>query len=630
MSGNVFSIGLSGLNASRLALSTTGHNITNVGTDGFTRQEIVQKPAVAQNTGAGFVGTGVEVTTVKRLYNQFLEIQRLNAQTQQSYLDTFVTQASQIDNLLADPTSGLSPALQGFFTGVADLAANPSSVPSRQSMLSSAEALQSRFQAIDARFTDLRNGVSGQINASVDLINTLAGTIANVNRQLVSAGSSQVQPANDLLDHRSELVTQLNRIIKTSTITQADGSFNVFIGNGQSLVAGDRVMTLAAVPSAEDPDAIDVTLSLGQGFAVLPPDLLEGGELGALLSFRDGMLTDAQNGFGRVALALATSFNTQHRLGQDLGGALGGDFFVAPVPAVRSRENNTGDAFVTATVTDITGVSNSDYRLTFAGGSFTVTRISDGAQTSAGTLPQVVDGLTIDIASGSPQDGDSFLIIPTRYAARDLRVGVRDTSKIAAAAPVRMAAPLTNGGNARISAGVVTSVADLPLPAGITLTYSAATNEFDVSGAVPGAGPFTYVEGTTISFNGMSFSISGTPVEGDTFTISNNTAGVADNRNALILSRLQSTNIIGGTASYQGSYSQIVSEVGNTSQELQVQMQAQDTLTRQTEEAEQSFSGVNLDEEAANLIRHQQAYQASAKVLQIASSLFQSVLELGR
>ncbi len=629
MSGNVFAIGLSGLNAARLALSTTGHNITNVGTDGFTRQEIVQKPGVAQNTGAGFVGTGVEVTTVKRLYNQFLEIQRLNAQSQQSYLDTFVTQASQIDNLLADPTSGLSPALQGFFTGVADLAANPSSVPSRQSMLSSAEALQSRFQAIDARFTDLRNGVSGQISASVELINTLAKTIADVNRQLISAGSSQVQPANDLLDQRGQLVTQLNRLIKTSTITQADGSFNVFIGNGQSLVAGDRVMTLAAVPSADDPDATDVTLSMGQGYAVLPPDLLEGGELGALLAFRDGLLTDAQNGFGRVALALAMSFNTQHRLGQDLGGALGGDFFVAPVPVVRSRETNTGDAFVTANVTDIAGVSNSDYRLAYTGGTFTVTRISDGAQTAAGTLPQVVDGLTIDIASGTPQDGDSFLIIPTRYAARDVRVAVRDTSKIAAAAPVRTAAPVTNGGNAKISAGVVTSVADIPLPAGVTLTYIAASNEFDVTGAVPGVAPFTYTDGATISFNGISFSITGTPVEGDTFTISNNTAGVADNRNALILSRLQSTNIIGGTTSYQGSYSQIVSDVGNTTQELLVQMQAQDTLTRQTVEAEQSFSGVNLDEEAANLIRHQQAYQASAKVLQIASSLFQSVLELG-
>jgi len=630
MSGNIFAIGISGLNAARLALATTGHNITNVGTEGFTRQEIVQKPSVAQNTGAGFVGTGVEVNTVKRLYNQFLEIQRLNAQSQQSYLDTFVTQATQIDNLLADPTSGLSPALQGFFTGVADLAANPSSIPSRQSMLSSAEALQSRFQAIDARFTDLRNGVSGQIGATVELINTLAGTIADVNRQLISAGSSEIQPANDLLDQRGQLVTQLNRLVKTTTVTQADGSFNVFIGNGQSLVTGDRVMTLAAEPSAEDADAIDVTLAMGQGTTVLPPDLLEGGELGAVLAFRDGLLTDAQNGFGRVALALATSFNTQHRLGQDLNGTLGGDFFTAPLPVVSSRADNTGDAFVTATVSDINAVTASDYRLTYAGGNFNVTRLSDGSQSVSAILPQVVDGLTINVASGTPLDGDSYLITPTRYAARDLRVGVRDTVRIAGAAPVRTAALVTNGGNAKISAGVVTSVADLPLPAGVTLTYAAATNELNVSGAVPAAGPFTYTEGSTINFNGISFAITGTPVDGDTFTISNNTAGVADNRNALILSRLQSTNIVGGTASYQGAYSQVVSAVGNTTREVQVQLDAQNTLTRQTEEAEQSFSGVNLDEEAANLIRNQQAYQASAKVLQIASSLFQSILEMGR
>jgi flagellar hook-associated protein 1 len=629
MSGNVFAIGLSGLNAARLALATTGHNITNVGTEGFTRQETVQKPSSAQNTGAGFIGTGVEVNTVKRLYDQFLEIQRLHAQSQQSYLDTFVKQTTQIDNLLADPTSGLSPALQGFFTGVADLAANPSSVPSRQSMLSSAEALQSRFQALDARFTDLRDGVVGQIESTVDLINTLARTIADVNRQLISAGSSEFQPANDLLDQRGQLVTQLNRLIKTTTVTQADGSFNVFVGSGQSLVTGDRVMTLAAEASPDDPDANNVTITMGLGTVVLPPDVLGGGELGALLGFRDGILTDAQNGFGRVALALSTSFNTQHRLGQDLTGALGGDFFIAPTPFVSPNIDNTGDAIVTASVTDITAVTNSDYRLTFTGGNFNVTRISDGSQTISATLPQVVDGLTFDIASGTPLDGDTFFVMPTRYAARDLRVGVRDTAGIAAAAPVRTAAPVTNGGNARISPGVVTSVADLPLPAGVTLTYTAATNELVVSGAVPAAGPFTYTEGATISFNGISFAITGTPVEGDTFTISNNTAGVADNRNALILSRLQSTNIVGGTASYQGSYSQIVSDVGNTTQELQVQLAAQDTLTRQTEEAEQSFSGVNLDEEAANLIRNQQAYQASAKVLQIASSLFQSILEMG-
>jgi flagellar hook-associated protein 1 FlgK len=629
MSGNIFAIGLSGLTAARLALSTTGHNITNVGTEGFTRQEIVQKPSSAQNTGAGFIGTGVEVTTVTRLYDQFLEIQRLNAQSQQSYLDTFVKQASEIDNMLADPSSGLSPALQGFFTGVADLAANPSSVPSRQSMLSSAEALQSRFQAIDARFTDLRNSVAGQVSSLVDRINTLASTIASVNGQLISAGSSEIQPANDLMDQRGQLVSELNRLIKTNTITQADGSFNVFIGNGQSLVAGDRVMQLSAVDSPEDPDGTDVTIAVGQGTIALPPDLLQGGELGAVLAFRDGLLTDAQNGFGRVALALSMTFNAQHRLGQDLNGALGGDFFAAPGPLVSARSDNLGDAFVTATVADATAVVASDYRLTYAAGNYTVTRLTDGERNVYASMPQTVDGLTLDIASGTPLDGDGFLIIPTRYAARDLRVGVSDTSKIAAAAPVRTAAPVTNGGNARITAGVVSSVTDLPLPVDVTLTYSAAANEFTVSGAVPSAGPFTYAEGSTISFNGISFAITGTPVEGDRFTIANNTAGVADNRNALLLSRLQSTNTIGGSASYQGAYSQIVSNVGNVTQELQVQLTAQNTLTRQTEEAEQSFSGVNLDEEAANLIRNQQAYQASAKVLQIASTLFQSILEMG-
>ncbi len=630
MSGSIFSIGLSGLNAARLALSTTSHNIANAATPGYSRQEIVQSEAMPQSSGAGFIGSGVEVDTVKRLYNQFLETQRLNAQTQQSYLDAYHTQAAQIDNMLADPTSGLSPSLQSFFSGLADVSSNPASVPSRQSLLSGAEAMDSRFAALQTRFEDLRSGVASQIGSTVDHINTLAQAIADVSGQMVAVASSDEKPANDLFDQRGQLVSELNKLVRVTTVTQGDGTFNVFVGSGQSLVVGRNVMTLSASPSADDPSSTSVNLQVGAISVPMPPEVFQGGELGGLLAFRDGMLNDAQNAFGRVALALAMTFNDQHRLGQDLQGSLGGDFFVEPAPVIHSRTTNTGDGVLSATISDVTAVTASDYRLTYSGGNYTITRLSDDQRGTYATLPQTVDGIDIDIASGTILDGDGYLIQPTRYAARDIAVAIKDTNLVAAAAPVRTGAATTNTGNGKITAGVVSDVTAMPLPGTVTLTYTQATNEFAVTGSASSPGPFAYTSGASIAFDGMSLAISGTPADGDTFTITNNTAGVADNRNALLLGRLQTTNIInGGSANYQAAFSQVVSNVGNATREIQVQLEAQDTLTRQTVEAEQSFSGVNLDEEAAQLIRNQQAYQASAKVLQIASSLFQSVLELG-
>lgn len=630
MSGSIFSIGVSGLNAAQAGLVTTSHNISNAATEGFSRQTVVQTNRNPQATGSGFFGQGVEVNTVRRLYNQFLDSQVLTAETQQASFDAFLAQAKQIDNVLADASSGLSPALQSFFSGVQDVAANPSSVPSRQSMLSLGEALVSRFQAIDTRFAEIRTGVNRQVGDVVDRINTLASEISTLNRQIVSSPNTEAQPANDLLDQRDKLVADLNKLVRVNVITQSDGSYNVFIGTGQSLVVGSSTLTLTSRTSFEDPTAVEIGYLVGSTTVVLQPETLRGGELGGLLTFLDDTLTPAQNEFGRVATVLTETFNAQHRLGQDLNGALGGDFFRPSQATVVGRSNNTGNGVVSATLANVGQLTASDYRVTYTGANYIVTRLSDDTQQTFATLPQTIDGVTIALASGAPAAGDSYLVQPTRFAARDLDLAIADTSLIAAAAPIRTATALANEGNAKISAGVVSSVANLPLPGTVTLTYNQGTNQFTVAGAVPAAGPFAYSAGAAITFNGLTVSVTGTPADGDTFTIVNNTSGVADNRNALLLGQLQTMQTVAnGTASYQSAYSQVVSRVGNDTREVQTQSNAQDALVKQTREAKLSFSGVNLDEEAANLIRYQQAYQASGKVLQIATSLFDTLLGLG-
>ena len=640
MGSSVFNIGVSGLAAAQAGLLTTGHNISNASTPGFNRQQIVQSTNTPQFTGAGYFGQGTNVTTVQRVYNQFLASQTLSAQTRLSELNAYADQIRQVDGLLADPSAGLSTALNDFFRGVHEVAANPASIPARQSMLSMAQALVGRFQSVDNRLNEIRDGVDTQLASTVADINSYTTQIAALNQRIVLAqAAGPGQPANDLLDQRDQLIAQLNQQVRVTTLTESDGSLSVFVGNGQAVVVGAQSYGLATMQSGEDASRMTVGITLASGgTAALPEAMLTGGTLGGLLAFRRESLDTAQNALGRIALGLAETFNAQHRLGQDLTGALGGNFFTAPAPQVITPNNppNGGTAAIGVAVASAANLTTSDYRLTAnGGGNYTLVRLSDNTTVfSATALPQTVDGLTISLASGAANAGDSFLIQPTRAAAHDIAVALTDARSIAAAAPIRTAASNGNSGTGAISAGSVNAPppVNANLTQTVTITFNNPPTTFDVVGTGTGnpAG-VAYTAGGSISYNGWTVEIGGTPAAGDVFTISANSAGVADNRNALLLAGLQTgKTLAGGTASYQSAYAQIVSDVGNKTREIQVTATAQESVVKQAEEAQQSLSGVNLDEEAANLLRYQQAYQASGKMIEIADKLFNTLLELGR
>lgn len=629
MASGIFGIAISGLNAAQAGLVTTGHNIANANTPGYHRQGIVQSTETPLLTGAGFFGQGVNVDNVLRSYSEFLDGQVVRSEARSSYLSAYGTQLAQIDNMLADPAAGLSPALQEFFNSVNDVAANPASVPSRQTMLSGGEALVARFHTLDDRLNDLFNGVNTQITSTVNSINGYAREIANLNGRIVIAQSNPMLPANDLLDQRDQLIVELNKLIGTTVVSQGDGTVNVFIGSGQNLVVGSQPFSLSATPSVDDPTRLEVGYRIGASNVLISSANLQSGSLGGLLAFRSETLEEAQNALGRIAIGLARTFNDQHRLGQDLNGALGANFFSEPQPVVTARGANTGTAVINAALADAAALTISDYRLTYDGTNYQLTRLSDNTVTTYATLPQTVDGLTISLASGAPAAGDGFLIEPTRYAARDLEMALTDTAKIAAGAPMRTAASLANTGSATISPGTVNAPppvnANLQQPVTITFTGAAA---FSVTGTGTG-NPVgvAYTSGSNITYNGWTVQISGTPAVGDTFTITPNSGGIADNRNAALLAGLQVQNTLaGGTASYQGAYSQLTNSVGNAMRQIDISTIAQDSLTKQARQTQQSLSGVNLDEEAANLIRYQQAYQASGKVIEIASKLFDTLL----
>ncbi|CAH1904224.1 Flagellar hook-associated protein flgK [Candidatus Nitrotoga sp. HW29] len=632
----IFGSGVSALNAAQIGLSTTEHNIANVNTPGFNRQEVVLGTRLAQATGAGFIGQGVNVNSVKRIYNEFLSNQVMQGQAQASQLETYANQIGQINNLLADPDAGLSPALQEFFSAINNVASSPESQAARQSMLGSAESLVSRFQSLNQRMSDINSSINGQITSSVTAINSYAQQIASMNKNIVLAQAAfNGQAPNDLLDQRDQLISQLNQEIKTNVVKQSDGSFNVFIGAGQSLVVGEQVNTLQAVQSLSDPSRIDVAYRSGASVIRLQQNSLQGGNMGGLLAFRNESLDVEQNALGRVAMVLADTFNQQHKLGQDLNGALGGNFFAQPVPAVNSNVANTGNATVSASVVSSAALTGSDYTLRFNGGTaYTLTRLSDNTVTAFATLPQTVDGLTITTTAGAVA-GDSYTIRPTVNGARDIAVTISDPSRIAASVPIRTNASLANIGSGRISEGTVD--ATLPVNANlqqpVSIVFDSPPTTFTVTGVgVPGSpvAGVTYTAGTAITYNGWSMQITGAPVAGDTFTVASNTNAAADNRNALLLASLQTKNTVaGGTASYQGAYAQLVSQVGNKTRELETISSAQTSMVNQLIQTQQSVSGVNLDEEAANLIRYQRAYQAAGKAIQIAGTLFDTLLSLG-
>jgi flagellar hook-associated protein 1 FlgK len=648
MTGSIFGIGVSGLTAAQAGLLVTSHNITNAATDGFHRQQAVQGTQTPQQTGAGFFGKGTTVDTVRRAYSRFLDNSVLQAQTQSAYLDAYNSYIRQIDDLLANPDAGLSPALQSFFSGVQDVGANPASVAARQQMISLAQALTGRFQTFDARLEEMRTSVNRQLTDVTGQINSLASEIARVNEQIVRFGYDQSKEANDLLDQRDRLLGELNQLVRISTVAQSDGSINVFIGSGQSLVLGTQSYQLAVAPSAEDPQDYGIFYVSGATRIPLSEVNLQGGTLGGLLAFRSETLDDVENQIGRMAIVLAQTFNDQHRLGMDLDGNLGGDFFAVPAAQTLANQNNTGTAVIAAANTDVGALTASDYRLQFNAGTWTLTRLSDGLQTSFAAFPQTVDGVTLTLPSGAAADGDSFLIQPVRNGARDIDVLITDTARIAAAAPVRAAQDLANTGSATISPGVVLDTTNAAfatpgqLSPPILIEFTSAT-QYSVYDNTNPAAPVLLEAGiayTPGAVNdvfptpgaldyGYRVTLTGAADTGDRFTVDYNTGGVADNRNALLLAALQTANTMAnGSASYQGAYSQLVASVGNRAREIDVQGRAQDALVNQTREAQQSLSGVNLDEEAANLIRYQQAYQAASKVLQIASTLFDEILAL--
>ncbi|RMG31133.1 MAG: flagellar hook-associated protein FlgK, partial [Gammaproteobacteria bacterium] len=541
MGSSILGIATGSLIAMQRALATTGNNIANANTEGYTRQRVDLTIQTPQLTGAGYVGTGVRVEGVRRLYDAFLESQLRASIAARDGASTYAEFASQVDNILADPNTGLAPAMEQFFAAVQQVADDPTSMEARGQLLSQAGALVDRFRYVDGRLVGLQRDFDSTLTEAVSQANRLIQDIAALNEDIVRAyGAAGGQPPNDLLDKRDRLVLELSKLVKVTTVEQDDHALNVFIGKGQAAVIGLTPNTLEVIPGSPDGSRLEVGIRTGSGAPVRVSENLTGGKIGGLLDFRRQILEPSRDRIGRLAVVLGASFNLQHRRGQDLDGNLGGDFFRLNNPSDRIFPDLQGGSTATLAVqfdpATITELRASEYRASFDGTQWTVERLSDGT-TRSGTGPITFDGMTFTFG-GAAKAGDRFLVQPVRYAAQDLAVAVNDARQVAAALPVRLEEAVdangvpTNQGTAAITDLAVVDPGAFSLP--MTMIYRQSTGRFEDGSGNP---LFTYDPATdapkTVTLGGVRFTVQGAPADGDRFVIEANSGGVGDNGNAL-------------------------------------------------------------------------------------------------
>jgi flagellar hook-associated protein 1 FlgK len=624
VSEGILGIGTSALQAYQRALQVTGHNIANVGTEGYSRERVELSARQPEYFGDGAIGTGVEVTGITRTVDEFQQLRLSMATSAANHDSTMLEFSKPLADLLGDPQAGLSPALSQFFGAVSDVANDPTSIAARQQLISQGQSLLDRFGQLESRIDDQRVLVNGKIQTSVAEINRLATGVASLNRRIVEAkGSTGGAAPNDLLDQRDQLLQQLSAQVSINTVAQDDGSLNVYMGQGQALVVGNDANPLLAKTSVTDPSEVDVALGNGASTVVIS-DFVSGGRLGALLEVRHGLLDDTSNALGRIALAVTTSFNDVHALNMDLRGQQGGAFFDVPALPVKASSTNAASGSPLVTIADVGALEASDYNLRFDGSNWALTRLSDGQQ--LGSVPAggnaTFDGLTVDVAGVSGASaGDTFILQPMRVAS-GLDVRVTDPRAVAAALPVRADVDTGNTAHLSVLDLRVTDPTNPALRTASQITFSGGA--YLVDGQTIALDPSG---DTVIDHNGWRLVVRGTPADGDVIRVTDNAGGVGDNRGARALAALADQGVIsGGTTSFAAGYGQLTADVGIATQRAQSNSDIQNQLLGDAQASRDSVSGVNLDEEAANLLRFQQAYQAAAQVIATANTLFDTLL----
>lgn len=622
MSG-LMTVGTSGLLAAYAQLQTTGHNIANANTPGYTRQEVELNSAGGMFSGAGFVGQGVEVASVRRRYDEFLA-REVSVTGSASAADTArAEQLNRLEQLFADSETGIGVAIDEFNSGLADVANRPADASARTVAMRRADTLAERIRGTDGQLRRMRDDVDENLVQSAREATGLLQQLAKVNDRIANVYGTGKAP-NDLLDDRDRLIEKVNGHLSANAYLQPDGTVSLFAAGGQALVISNKASTISAQTDPLDSSKIGIMLQANGVDMPMDPQALGGGKLAGLLEYRDDDLEAARYRLGQLAAGIAQAFNDQQALGSDATGASGTKMFGLGVPETTAAANNGGDAELAAVVADGGAMAASDYSIAFDGGNWQVTRLSDGVTTSHAGWPQTIDGVTVSLASGSPAAGDRFLLRSASSTAAKFELALSSPSRLATGMPMAPQLGAGNGGDVSVAGFAITGAnANLTQP--VTLTFTAA-GTFDVSGTGTGnATGVAYAAGQPIEYNGWKLTLQGTPKAGDTLTVVPTPDPASDNRNVRAMIGLADKPTVDGET-FSESVAAMISDVGSRTQSAQSSAQLSDRLAVDAQAARSAVSGVNLDEEAARLLQYQQAYQAAAKVLATAQSMFDSLM----
>lgn len=633
----ILNIGTNALQANMVALQTIGNNIANVNTPGYSNQSVIMQTAPSQYTGNGYIGEGVGIQTIQRNYDAFLTRQADMATSAQSSDTTRSNYLQQLTTLFQGGANGLGQSINNMLNAFSDVASTPTDMTARTVALTQASQTANQITAASQSLDDLQSGISQSETDQVNTINTLAKQIAGVNGQIIAAQGGG-QPPNALLDQRDHLINQLNNYVQTTSIPASDGSIGIFIGGSQSLVLGSQAASVSIVKNTYG-DSNQAALAINRNGTVVSMDqnALGGGSLAGTLQFQNSDLVEGRNLLGRLTAAVTTSMNTQQSLGLDLNGNPGQNLF-SPVNVnnvlqpVAPAKLNSGSANLQVSISDNTKFVPSDYQVTFDASGATVTRVSDGSTVAgpAATLPVTFDGLTLTNTGGSAAPGDSFYLKPFSTAASNLTTQFSTPTGLAMASPVVGSMGTGNLGSLQLTS--LTAGSNPPVNVPVTLTFTSPTS---YTRSDTGSTAYTYTPGQAIQSgdtpNSWTLTLNGAPMANDTFSVQSikdptlNLNLTLNGGNATNMANLANQVTFDGGAMSDG-YASMIGQIGVLAQSATYSAQVSSSIATTATSNVTSVSGVNLDEEASKLMQYQQAYQASAKMIQVAQTIFTSLI----
>jgi flagellar hook-associated protein 1 FlgK len=630
-------LGTRAMFAAYAQLQTTGQNIANANTAGYSRQQVILGTTEGQYTGSGFFGRGVTVQSVTRATNLFNTTPAAATTAEAASDEARLGMLRQLEQVFGIGEGGVGYAATRMFNAFADLAAAPADLSARQAVLARAEDFASLARSSSDQLEMLQSNVFNDVRNSVADVNQMASEVASLNAKIVGALATNHTP-NDLMDARDRLISSISEKIEVQTINASDGSISVFIGGGQSLVLGGISNKLVARQDEFDPARVGIGISVSGFITPVPDEQLGAGSMSGLIAFQNEDLADARNRLGQIVASLGTTMNLQQSFGIDLAGVTGSDLFTLGAPQSLAHADNARDALgvpvgsVDLAIVDPTALQASEYVFQedpAAPGTYKATRLSDGyVHTGLVGGGEVIDGFSVTFGAPPPQAGDRFLFKPVSTAARNLVTAITNPRGIAAGSPLQASTPAANTGTMSIGSFDIVAAPTAAYQA-MTVQFTSATGDYDIvdsGGGVLASG--TWDSSGPIQYNGFSLTLKGVPANGDTVAIRLTTLPASSNGNALSFDSLAERWLINGQT-VADAYAETLSSVGVRVQGMVAAASTSATVAQRTEEALTSEVGVNLDEEAARLIQYQQAYQAAARMLQTAQQVMDTLIQLG-